>query len=139
MSLIPQVIGAALGVFSIWMWYGHSQYVKRETPFQKATAYKMILTTFTSIGLLIGCRLWILPVAVILWFWMPYIVIEMLALSRKKILDTSVLLFIVVLLFAADFCWVRKLSLLGWIVSFIVTTILYVVSGHLAFPVKEKR
>jgi len=108
-------------------------------PFQKATAYQMILITFTSIGLLVGCRLWILPVAVILWFLMPYLVMEMLALSRKKIFDTSVLLFIVVLLFVADFCWVRKLSLLGWIVSFIVTAILYVISGHLAFPVKEKR
>lgn len=138
MNLAAKILGGVLLLFSISMWYGHRQYVKREIHFQYTTAYQMILVTFTSLGLLLGCHLWILPIAVVLWFFMGVFVINWIHFNRK-LFDPSYILFFVILLFAADFCWNRSLSLLGWVVSLVVTAILYFISLSLAFPVLERR
>lgn len=118
------------------MWYGHRRYVKRRIPFQYATAYQTILVTFTSLGLLAGCHLWILAIAVFLWFFMQHLVMDW-KFSNQKLFDPSYVLFFVVLLFTADFCWARGFSFLGWIGSFVATAILYFVALTLAFPVKK--
>ena len=138
MNLAAKILGGLLLLFSISMWYGHRQYVKRKIPFQYATAYQTVLITFTSVGLLVGCHLWILPIAIVLWFFMQYLVMNW-KLSNRKLFDPSYVLFFVVLLFAADFCWTHGFGLLGWMVSFVVTTILYFISLSLSFPVLERR
>jgi len=138
MSIITKILGSLLALFSISMWYGHRQYVKRKIPFQYATAYQTILVTFTSIGLLAGCHLWIFPIAIFLWFFMQYLVMNW-RFSNRKFFDPSCILFSVVLFFCADFCWTRSLSLLGWIISFITTAILYFIALSIVFPVLEKR
>ena len=138
MNLAAKILGGMLLLFSISMWFGHRQYVKREIRFQYATAYQMILVTFTSLGLLLGCHLWILPIAIVLWFSMNVFVINWIY-SNRKLFDPGYILFFVILLFAADFCWKRNLSLLGWIVSLVVTAILYLISFNLAFPILERR
>ena len=102
MNLAAKILGGVLLLFSISMWHGHRQYVKREIPFQYATAYQMILVTFTSLGLLLGCHLWILPIAIVLWFFMDVFVIKSIRSNRKPF-GPSYVLFFVILFFAADF------------------------------------
>lgn len=138
MNLAAKILGGVLLLFSISMWHGHRQYVKREIPFQYATAYQMILVTFTSLGLLLGCHLWILPIAIVLWFFMDVFVIKSIRSNRKPF-GPSYVLFFVILFFAADFSWNHSLSLLGWMVSLVVTAILYFISLNLAFPLLERR
>ena len=96
MNLAAKILGGVLLLFSISMWYGHRQYVKREIRFQYTTAYQMILVTFTSLGLLLGCHLWILPIAVVLWFFMGVFVINWIH-SNRKLFDPSYILFFVIL------------------------------------------
>ena len=138
MTLVTKILGGLLLLFSISMWYGHEQYVKRKIPFQYATAYQTILITFTSVALLIGCHLWILPITIVLWFFMQYLVMRW-KLTNQKFFDPSYTLFFVVLLFTADFCGVHRFNLLGWTISFVITVILYFISLSLAFPVVERR
>jgi len=56
-----------------------------------------------------------------------------------KLFEADYVLFYAILIFTADFCLARGLSLLGWIASFIVTAIPYFISLNLAFPVLERR
>lgn len=138
MGIITKILGIVLAFISISLWYGHRQYVKRKTPFQYATAYHTILITFTSIGLIAGCHLWIFLIAIFLWFFMQYFVMNK-SFSNQIFLDPSYILFFTALLFAADLNWSHGFSLIGWIVSFVVTAILYFIALHLAFPVLDKR
>jgi hypothetical protein len=138
MSIITNILGSLLALFSISMWCGHRQYVKRKIPFQYATAYQTILVTFTAIGLLAGCHLWILPVAIFLWFFMQSFVTNW-RFSNRKYFDPGYILFFVVLFFCADFCWVRRFSLLGWTISFVAVIFLYLIALSIAFPLLERR
>lgn len=138
MNILTKVLGGLVLLVSLSMWYGHRQYVKRKIPFQYATAYQTILVTFTAIGLLIGCHLWILPISIILWIFMQYLFISWKFSKRKFIEPSSILLF-TVWLFSGDFCWSLKFGFLGWIITFVISTILYFIFLALAFPVFENR
>ncbi|MBU4349377.1 hypothetical protein KJ830_05885 [bacterium] len=165
MDIVTKILGSLLALFSISMWYGHKQYVKRKIPFQIATAYQTILVTFTSIGLLVGCHLWIVVIAIPLWWPILTILVtkermyeaykskqQMKKYGRvpvpsdlasqfkiPKLFKADYVLFYAILIFTADFCLARGLSLLGWIASFIVAAILYFISLNLAFPELERR
>lgn len=162
MDIVTKILGSLLALFSISMWYNHRQYVKRKIPFQCATAYQTILVTFTSMGLLVGCRLWIVVIAIPLWPILTILVTRermyeaykskettrsgrilhpdlVSQLKIPKLFKADYVLFYAILIFTADFCLARGISLLGWITSFIVATILYFISWNLAFPVLERR
>ena len=164
MDIVTKILGSLLTLFSISMWYGHKQYAKRKILFRYATPYQTILVTFTSIGLLVGCHLWIVVIAIPLWWPILTILVTkermyeaykskettksgrilppgLVASQFKipKLFEAGYVLFYVILIFTADFCLARGLSLLGWIASFIVAAILYFISLNLAFPVLERR
>ena len=163
MNIVTKILGSLLALFSISMWYKHKQYVKKKIPFHYATGYQIILVTFTSIGLLAGCRLWIVVIAIPLWWPILAILVTkeriyeaykskettrsgrilhpdlVSQLKIPKLFKADYVLFYAILIFTADFCLARGISLLGWIASFIVATILYFISWNLAFPVLERK
>lgn len=135
MSIAAKILGGILLMYSISMWYGHRVYVRNKIGFQYATAYKMILATFTSIGLLVGCHIWILVLSILFWFTMPFFVIN---LQDKKYLGPRYILNYVIIIFTLDLSFSRDFVWWGWTLSIIISEILYMVSLQKAFPIEQK-
>lgn len=135
MSITTKILGSLLLIYSISMWYGHRMYVRKRVGFQYATAYQMILATYTALGLLLGCHIWILAISIPLWFLMQFLVINF---KDRKYLDPSYILNYVIIVFALDLSFARGFEWWGWILSIILSVASYMFLLEKAFPIEQK-
>ena len=134
MTTISMIVGIVLVLLSASLWFGHwFSYIRVRQPFNRASGYQIILITFTAIGLLLGCHLWILVALLLFSLLMPVIVSREMY-SRGLFRAYNIALMFVVIV-SSDYCWSRGHEPLVWGLTYMSAFILYGVLVKMAFPV----